>query len=588
LKLVYRILRQLSHWTVDGFYSEVYVEGDENVPKDGPLIIAATHHNEIIDVAALAVTIPYRRHVCFWAKSTLFSNPVFGSILASSGAIPVTRNPNRDDGTSKTMLFQSTTAAIAKGEVAGVFSEGASYSEPTIVQIMSGTAWAAVEYTRWREEHAKDGPELVIVPVGLVYTEKDTFKSRVSREIYGSPISMADYSQELFGIPPGADPNDVGYAVVHKISNRIEKELFNMTINANDWETLFAAQTARAILWGDDKNLDLKYWRAVSQTLVDLLSYHPTAEPPPEPIRLVKASLIKYFSLLHYTGLSHTTLESVIPSTSHVPSLLPSLKSVLLFPMAIPAMLLHVPACITAELTLKLFAQADEWEGFAQYRSVGGGIGVGVGIAVMYRGASHFLRDGEFGVPALEWMKRTVTHRGNVGKLISFLAFGWTMIKWYGLFSGGNAYVHGIINVILCQCSFSGIHRRYCIFFPPTYHRAKTFLATVRVVLGILLPPSSTLNADMYKKLPPPPPSNAFIRRRRNAEGMSAEFWDKKEKGAEQNAPPPVAPRKLIRQLLEQRKETMGQLSRTLVELEGTEKYGERVARLREMGAKID
>ncbi len=48
---------------------------------------------------------------------------------------------------------------------------------------MSGTAWAAVEYTRWREEHAKDGPELVIVPVGLVYTEKDTFKSRVSREM---------------------------------------------------------------------------------------------------------------------------------------------------------------------------------------------------------------------------------------------------------------------------------------------------------------------------------------------------------------------------------------------------------------------
>ncbi len=46
---------------------------------------------------------------------------------------------------------------------------------------------------------------------------------------------MADYSQELFSIPPGADPNDVGYAVVHKMSSRIEKELFDMTINASDW-----------------------------------------------------------------------------------------------------------------------------------------------------------------------------------------------------------------------------------------------------------------------------------------------------------------------------------------------------------------
>ncbi len=130
-------------------------------------------------------------------------------------------------------------------------------------------------------------------------------------------------------------------------------------------------------------------------------------------------------------------------------------------------MLLHVPACITAELTLKLFAQVDEWEGFAQYRSVGGGIGVGIGIAAMFRWASHFLRDGEFGVPALEWTKRTVTYRGNVGKVVSFLAFGWTMIKWYGLFSGGNDYIHGIINVILCQCSFAGIHRRYGISFFP-------------------------------------------------------------------------------------------------------------------------
>ncbi len=113
-------------------------------------------------------------------------------------------------------------------------------------------------------------------------------------------------------------------------------------------------------------------------------------------------------------------------------------------------MLLHVPVCITAELTLKLFARVDEWEGFAQYRSVGGGIGVGIGITAMFQWATHCLRDGEFGVPALEWMKRAVAHRGNVGKVISFLAFGWTMIKWYALFSGGNGYIHGIINIILC------------------------------------------------------------------------------------------------------------------------------------------
>lgn len=39
LRLVYRILRKVSDWTLETFYSEVYVDGAENVPKTGPLIM---------------------------------------------------------------------------------------------------------------------------------------------------------------------------------------------------------------------------------------------------------------------------------------------------------------------------------------------------------------------------------------------------------------------------------------------------------------------------------------------------------------------------------------------------------------------
>ena len=38
LKLVYRGLRQISDWSLR-FYSNVYVDGQANVPKDGPLIM---------------------------------------------------------------------------------------------------------------------------------------------------------------------------------------------------------------------------------------------------------------------------------------------------------------------------------------------------------------------------------------------------------------------------------------------------------------------------------------------------------------------------------------------------------------------
>ena len=63
LLLVYRFLCQISHWTIGGFYDEVYVAGEgeegaemeveDNVDAHSPVVLASTHHNEIIDIAML-------------------------------------------------------------------------------------------------------------------------------------------------------------------------------------------------------------------------------------------------------------------------------------------------------------------------------------------------------------------------------------------------------------------------------------------------------------------------------------------------------------------------------------------------------
>lgn len=37
--IVYIILRKISEWSLSTFYSGVYVQGEENVPQDGPLIM---------------------------------------------------------------------------------------------------------------------------------------------------------------------------------------------------------------------------------------------------------------------------------------------------------------------------------------------------------------------------------------------------------------------------------------------------------------------------------------------------------------------------------------------------------------------
>ena len=37
--IVYIVLRKISDWSLSNFYTGVHVDGGENVPEDGPLIM---------------------------------------------------------------------------------------------------------------------------------------------------------------------------------------------------------------------------------------------------------------------------------------------------------------------------------------------------------------------------------------------------------------------------------------------------------------------------------------------------------------------------------------------------------------------
>lgn len=138
----------------------------------------------------------------------MFANPIAGAILSSSGAIPVKRNPNNNSATTSTTnanapgstalttqsnLFRESSNALAVGEAIAVFPEGTSYTQPSIVQVMPGAAWAAVDYIRSTQEGKKggeEGKEMSIVPVGIVYTDKSRYLSRVSGMGLLSQISI--------------------------------------------------------------------------------------------------------------------------------------------------------------------------------------------------------------------------------------------------------------------------------------------------------------------------------------------------------------------------------------------------------------
>ena len=96
-------------------------------------------------------------------------------LLTSSGNIPVDRKSH-----DRRKLFMGTFKALSEGCAVALFPEGTSYTEPRIMQVKDGAAWAALEYTKWAQENGHDNWRAIkIIPAAIVYTNKSKYRSQV-------------------------------------------------------------------------------------------------------------------------------------------------------------------------------------------------------------------------------------------------------------------------------------------------------------------------------------------------------------------------------------------------------------------------
>ena len=79
--VLYGILWLMHHGTV--------VEGREKIPESG--CILCPNHKHLLDPVHVAFSLGHREKPRFMAKAELFKNRIFGAILRSVGAFPVTR-----------------------------------------------------------------------------------------------------------------------------------------------------------------------------------------------------------------------------------------------------------------------------------------------------------------------------------------------------------------------------------------------------------------------------------------------------------------------------------------------------------------
>src|SRR5690606_30850953 len=142
----------------------IEAKGIENIPAEGPVIIASNHIS-LLDPPAVGILID--RQVRFMAKEELFKIPVLGFLIRSFGAFPVKRG-----GVSKDAI-KSAIALLRSGEVMGIFPEGTRSSGATGAK--KGTAMIAIR------------SEAVIIPTAIIGEYKLFRKMYVK---YGKPVHI--------------------------------------------------------------------------------------------------------------------------------------------------------------------------------------------------------------------------------------------------------------------------------------------------------------------------------------------------------------------------------------------------------------
>ncbi len=197
-RLFYRFARFI---LCDGirFYTRMIIVGQENIPTDGPFVLAPTHRS-YIDTPIAGVL--YTRRMRFMGKGEMWHNRWFGWIISALGAFPVRR------GQADREALKRCVEVLESGEPLVLFPEGERKDGPVIQPLFDGAAYVAAR------------GRVPIIPVGIGGSAQ--VMPRHAKFVYPRRTCV------IVGEPIEVERNESGRAsrrAVHAVTEKLHTEL---------------------------------------------------------------------------------------------------------------------------------------------------------------------------------------------------------------------------------------------------------------------------------------------------------------------------------------------------------------------------
>jgi 1-acyl-sn-glycerol-3-phosphate acyltransferase len=372
--LLRRVVTAVLRFALRVFFRRIEVVGTERVPRRGGCLFVLNHPNGLVDPVFLLCFAP--RRVSFLAKSPLFRMPVIGFFVRALDSIPVYRRQDEGADTSRNReTFARAAALLRRGGNLAICPEGASHSEPYLLPLKTGAARIALgaasvkaEGGRMRDEGAADEgssslhpsslvlpPSLSIVPVGLYYTAKTTFRSGALL-YFGEPIGVRAVEPDEQGEPPRG--------AVHELSDRIATALRSLTLNADRHEALAVVARAERVFSSEDEEEEPSLERELRRRRRFVEGYAFHRRHSPERLEVLEKRLRQYEEELAQAGIEDPRQLSAA-TVSEYARARTILSRVALFALAAPlaaaGTLLHYPAyTLAGTLATRLSRDGDD------------------------------------------------------------------------------------------------------------------------------------------------------------------------------------------------------------------------------------